>query len=564
MLVRKKPLTLGFSMFLAMLLALSAAVLPPIEGVEAQTGCNYSSASLNPRAAYQQSVNNYLQNIINLPLSVPRPFGFSETIVQPELVVNSADLLQNFNVRFAPIHGRGGIVFYNLNLGANFPPTGTATLPRAAFDQLGVLAYYIYAAPLTAAQLQSVQNLYAVDQVSRRNYAVNLANLARNFTALQNAGADKRVTDYAINSLRNAYNTLSNPAAPAPSPRQVYRQATNAYILLLLLDGTFNQPDLSKYPDLNQIPQSDMESFLVRSSDKFLALSSAATRAPIKTGLNILAIGGSNYDTNRLPVPNGNNMPTASTCAGCFPLPAYDGARITPLTQAQAAPDQVFGQNVLSFAKRFGLLSQFTGVPRTAQSFIYQVNSADQLQFVYATINSTTTYLAFFFARGFPVNGPANQPEFAFSSNTAASASYFFDARFGVTYSAARQAALEIYYADPANAGRRANYGRNLQNLICAYQKIQQDGNLTAEQTVMVKTALETLIAAQSRLNSGGLPDIFLTYKTVSENTPFFIFFNNPNATASQNTLSEAIRMSLNPIGIINYYCVPIVLGNIN
>jgi hypothetical protein len=81
-----------------------------------------------------------------------------------------------------------------------------------------------------------------------------------------------------------------------------------------------------------------------------------------------------NYDTNRLPVINGNNAPTPTQCPGCFPLPAFDNARLTWLTAAQAIPDQVFGTPVRSYLARFGI-TQFVNLT-------YQVNSADQIQAV--------------------------------------------------------------------------------------------------------------------------------------------------------------------------------------
>ena len=164
--------------------------------------------------------------------------------------------------------------------------------------------------------------------------------------------------------------------------------------------------------------------------------------AQIFTGLNILSIGGSNYDTNRLPVVGGNNNPTSTQCNGCFPLADFDTARNTPLSQPQANPAAVFGTNVQAFLQGFEIR-----VP-IARSVDYQVNSADVLQFITDPFRKKddTGFLKVFFAKGFPVNGAANVPEFAFFGMT--SARLDLDASH---YSPGNQDTLSAFYANPAS-----------------------------------------------------------------------------------------------------------------
>jgi hypothetical protein len=463
--------------------------------------------SLKPRAVFDTQVDSLLQNTIGIPTNKLRPNLDVD-------VVNSANVLQISQETFK----RGGTAtqFYT----AGFPVTSTATLPRTVFDDDGVLSFYKVATPLSDTQLQSVQNLYAGDLTSRKNYSVNLANLAKDLTSLSNSGLEsglKNKVDSAINNLRNAYNALSDVTAPAPNPRAVYAQVASVY---RALDNSC---------DLNQ-----------------------NQRSLVETGINILAIGASNYDTNRVPVagtpitPAPQTPPTGTQImAAGFPLVNFDNVRNTPLTAAQSNPAQTFGTNVNSYLQSIGLNNV------NLQNIDYQVNSADKLQAIIVPLGNGRS-LTTFFSTGFPVP-TATAPQVAFKG-TAGVRQYLDVAQ----NSPQTQQQLTNFYANPANAARRTNYGVNLQNLTTAFQQLQQTNGLGQGAKNQIQDALNTLQSATQQLNNGGLPDVLGVYQKLGDNLDSLacsVF------SSQQKDIFKTISGSLLPIGVQNYYLTPISLS---
>lgn len=478
-----------------------------ISNSSASANATTINPSLKPRPAFQQPVNTFLNNTLNLP---------TNKIVgqRANLTVNSANILQNSQLTLKG--GGSATAFYT----GGFPPTSTATLPRLAFDPQGVVSFYRNAGNLNNTQLTSVQNLYAGDLTSRKNYSTNLANLARNLTSLSSAGVDKqaqKTINSALNTLKQGYNSLSDVNAPAPNPRALYAQIANAYKAL--------------------------------SNDCQL---STSQKALVTNGLNILAIGASNYDTNRVPVagtlgtPAPTTPPTAAqaTAAG-FPLPAFDTARKTPLSTAQAMPAQVFGTQVSSYLKSVGLNTD-------PQKLNYQVNSADKLQNIIVPLGRGGT-MTVFFNTGFPV--PAGTaPQVAFNSTVGARR--YLDV---AQNQPATQQQLTTYYANPANATRRTNYNTNLTNLTAGFQQLQS-ARLSSGNQKAVQDSLSTLQAAQSQLASGGLPDILSVYQQLGDNLDK-ITSRQGGLNAQQRDALNTLNGSLLPVGVQNYYLTPVILS---
>jgi hypothetical protein len=469
----------------------------------AQTnGNNCSAVSLNPFASFSNAEANYLSYITNT----------ASTIQQ--ITVNSADVFQYGSFTT----GAATVAQFN----SVFPPTSTANLPRLYLPEGNVVSFYAAAGDLSDTQLAAVQDLYARDLVSRRNYGFNLANLGRYLTGIRNTAngaANQAAIDATIENLRAAYNTLSDTNAAAANPRAIYKQVA----------ATYNQLKLKPQPGS-------------------------------VNGLAILAIGASNYDTNRLPVPGANNTVANTTCNGCFPLADFDVARNQPLSTAQANPVGVFGDNVIKYLNILGINVN------NRNTIDYQVNSADQLQFVslpindfiYApNINARGLRLSFFFASGFPGTLATSPPQTAIIGDSRVPAAT-------LAYNPSLQAVLTNYYNNPANAGRRNNYGVNLRNLICAFSQLSTatsgPGNSPRAKEA-IRNSLQLLTEAQSRLQNGGVPDILAIYLKLGANlaliTPNPLQRNNNTATGFDATLN-AIRSSLLPIGVINYYNVPL------
>ncbi|MFY9226715.1 MAG: hypothetical protein WAQ98_28835 [Blastocatellia bacterium] len=467
------------------------------------------SPSLKPREVFNPQVNTFLKNTISLPTN---KFRDNRTVA----TVNSANVLQSSQISFKG--GGSATSFYT----AGFPPTSVATLPRMAFDKAGTLSFYKSAQPLSDTQLQSVQNLYAGDLTSRKNYSVNLANLASNLTTLRNSGnLDNKLTgkiDTAINNLKTAYNALSDVNAPAPSPRQIYAQVANAY---RALDSSC---------DLNQ-------------NQKNL----------VKTGVNILAIGASNYDTNRVPVagtpitpaPAMRPTPDQAAAAG-FPLPNFNTVRNNPLSQAQANPAQVFGADVTKYLKTIGLNNIDTN------KINYQVNSADKLQFINVPLGDGRSQTVFFNG-GFPV--PAGTAPQATFSGTTGVRQYLDVAK----NSQQTQQRLTAFYADPANAARRNNYNVNLQNLTSAFQQLNQLGNLKDDAKNVVQNSISKLQNAQQQIANGGLPDVLGLYQQLGDNLDKLS--QQQGFNQRQRGVLDTLNGSLLPIGVQNYYFTPIGLS---
>jgi hypothetical protein len=479
--------------------------------VQSQT-CTPTSPSLNPSGTLAPAEQNVLGYVLN------------STAFAPKVVaVNSADQFQ-----YGEAVGPNTVV---TQFNTVFPPTGTANLPRLfVADPVSIARFYDSVGPYSALQLQSVQKLYAKDLTARRNFGINVANLARDLTALRQVPTllpqHLALFDDALTALREAYDALSDVNAPAPDPRSLYRRVAGDYLRL--------------------------------SNDEGVDIGGAR----FALSFNILAIGISNYEINRVPVPGGNNAPMATGCAGCFPFEAFEVTRWRPLSAAQVNPSGVHRANVESFLARFGVdaatLSpdQQTGLG----SFTYQSNSADQLQFVSAAFKAFPgSSMRMFFGPGFPAIAANNLPRFAFDTNADA---YLRSA----TNSALTQHRLLGFYADPANSTLRANYATNLRNLACAFQQLGQDSRLPAEAIMQVQRAQATVAIASKILLGGSLPDVLGTYQSLNENVT--AIFNTLPA-GSRNVLGKGtpidilktIDTSLVPIGVINYYLTPVLLA---
>jgi hypothetical protein len=493
--------------------AISAAVAPR---AEAQSSCNPRAPSLNPSRAFQDSELAYFSYALNSKSFTPRV-----------IAVNSADQFQYALASAQTPTLLSGVTQFN----SVFPPTGTGNLPRLFLsDPLTIGSFYDNVGAYTPDQLTAVQALYALDLTSRRNYALNVTNLARDLTSLRTvptlSPAHLSLFDDALAALRAAYGTLSNSALPAPDPRALYRRL--AADIRLLSDDEGVDIGYTRW-----------------------------TRS-----LDILSIGISNYDTNRIPVPGGANNPNPTACPGCFPLPDFDIVRNQPLSQPQLNPGSVFRSNVEALFARFGVAASALSPDVTTGLgfFDYQVSSADQLQFVHAAFTSfPTSELEIFFASGFPNVGPNNLPSFAFKTNANG---YLNSATSALT----TQRRLLAFYSDPANAARRGNYGKNLQNLLCAFQQLSADPGLPRAALPAVQSSIATLVSASTVLGAGGLPNVLGTYQALNQNlTTVFSLLGagarnvfNPNFT-SIGAL-RTLDLSLVPIGVVNYYFTPIVL----
>ncbi|MBI4853188.1 MAG: hypothetical protein HY819_15460 [Acidobacteria bacterium] len=288
--------------------------------------------------------NSQVNNVLNNSFNLPSGDGFNNSATA--VTRNNAGQIANSRVNF----DRGSVTLFDNN--GSFPPSSTATLPRTVFDKDGILSFYKNSNTLNDDQKNFIQNIYANDLTSRANYQANVTNLAKNLTDIAGDNSNisqtsRREINDALSSLRKAYDTLSDPKAPAPDPRALYSNVAEAY--------------------------------------RALRNDSGAIQNKVDNGLNILSIGASNYELNRLPVGNGNATATppatptaAANAAGAARLAAakgqFDTSRNQPLSDAQGKSAQVFGQQVSSFLNSVGI----NGVDPSKISF--QVNSADQLQ----------------------------------------------------------------------------------------------------------------------------------------------------------------------------------------
>ncbi|MBK7994822.1 MAG: hypothetical protein IPK14_15995 [Blastocatellia bacterium] len=292
--------------------------------------------------------NNQVNNLLN------RNFNLSNDSVANGATTTTRNAAgQTTSSRVAFENGKGAVTLFDNN--GSFPPSSTATLPRSVFDKEGILSFYRNSNTLTNDQKQFIQNIYKQDLTSRANYQANVNNLAKNLTDISNdpgklSETSRREVNDALSSLRSAYDTLSDPNAAAPDPRELYRNVAEAYRALK------NDP--------------------------------AASQDKVNDGLNILSIGASNYELNRLPVGNNPQLPAAPTAdanaAGAARLAAakgqFDVNRNKPLSDAQAKPEQVFGNQVNDFLKSIGAGNV------DPKKISFQVNSADQLQAIQASL----------------------------------------------------------------------------------------------------------------------------------------------------------------------------------
>lgn len=305
-----------------------------------------NAGSLRMTIGTSSDLSNLLNKTLNIPTNAIQPGTTASQL-------NGQGNTQNSTINFA--NNKGSLTLFNNN--GSFPPSSTATLPKAVFDQQGVLSFYQNAQPLSPSQLQSVQQQYAAPNglASRANYAANVANLAKNLTSIQQAGnldpaTNTQITN-TINNLRNAYSTLNNTNSPAPDPRALYSGVAQTYASLST-NGTL----------------------------------SSQQQQQVSTGLNVLGISAANYDVNRVPVAGAAPAPAAAAptaaqtaanqaAAARFPLPNFDTVRTQPLSAAQASPSQTFGSQVAQFLSSIGV----NGVD-VNNNVNFQVNSADQLQ----------------------------------------------------------------------------------------------------------------------------------------------------------------------------------------
>ncbi len=479
--------------------------------MQAQMAAGAGNASLTPRATFNPPERDFLQNTLNLP-----PGAIAN--LKPQ--VSSANQAQSVGIRFA----NGGTAT-QFNTGG-FPPASTATLPRLVFDPKGVLSFYRTSESLSPAQRESVQNLYATDLASRKNYAGNIANLARNLSSIETGKLDaglRRQVDSALGDLKSAYETLSDPSKPAPDPRELYSEVADVY----------------------------------RSLDASRSLS-PAQKSQVGTGLNILSIGASNYDTNRVPVAGtpgtpGTPAPAAPATADAakkagFPLPDFEAARKQPLSAAQGNPAQVFGGDVAKYLKSIGLGNV------DPKSVNFQVNTADKLQAIQVPTGNGQTFTAFF-NNGFPVATSANQPQTAFSG--AGGARQFLDAAKGT---AKNQQTLASFYDDPKNAAARTNYGTNLQNLRTAFERLGRKGDLPAGAERAVRDSLRAIDGAQKQLAGGAVPDVLGLYQRLGDDLDRL---SKPGTglNTAQRQLLTTLNTSLLPVGVSNYFLRPLALS---
>lgn len=452
-----------------------------------------SSPALNPRGTFQGPLNTFLANTFRIPNTTINNNNTS-------LAVNSAGQLQSVEINF----NDGGVMrlFNNLPPSNPFPPQTTAQIPRVYLTLSGVLSYARNAQPLTSTQRDQIANLYAVDRASRRNYGVNVQNLASALTQIKSRGSLDSQTAQAINntiaSLANAYNQIANYAGRSPDPDTVYKQVANTLQLLTQIGGV------------------DDDS--------------------LSTALNILGIGYANYMFNRLPI-NGSNNPVATNAAA---LPAFNAAKA--LSLSQAVPAQVFGDAVSAYLNSIGI----TDIPDLRQ---YQVNSADSLQAVEVSLilnNQTMTVFG-----SFPVTN-TRPPQLIYSGNEGARVF----ARIAADDAATAQR-LRTFYIN--NAAPRAAYVTNLNNLIAGFRVLQTSSNVAIQQV-----ASDTISALQNAVNglnasSPVVPDVLDLYMRVGTALDFITAVDN--LTDSQQQALDTMNRSTFPIGLVNYFARPVVLS---
>lgn len=454
-----------------------------------------STPALNPLGTFQQPLNNFLANIFNIPNN-------NINNGQTSIAVNSANQLQSAELSLT---GGGTIrLFNNLPPSNAFPPQTTAQIPRVYLDGPAVISVANSMQPLSQDQRNQIANLYSVDQGSRRNYGVNVQNIASALTQIKNSSSlDQQTTQLinnAISTLGNAYNQIANYNGRTPDPDTLYKQVATTLQALVGKSGV-NQNSVSN-------------------------------------ALNIVGIGYSNYLFNRLPI-NGTNNPTATTAAA---LPAFNANKA--LSQAQANPNATFGNNVLSYLNSIGI----TGVdPGQIQ---YQVNSADKLQTAAVRIPGSDRVVTLFFNGNFPVTN-TTPPQIEFGG--AKGARDFTRVENG---NATTQQNLVNFYTN--NAQPRANFVANLNNLIVGLQALLGTGDATIER--IVSTNISQLQQAVTGLNANPpqVPNVLNLYKQVGQTLDYVGQVNQNIFNSNQQQSLNILNTSTFPIGITNYYARPV------
>lgn len=489
---------------------------------------------LDPKGTFQTPLKNFLGETFRLSSA-----SYQDDFIS--LAVNSAQGLQYSQIRFNDSKTGYMTLFLGLpgqspngapNAGGAqtpFPPTATAEIPRVVLSPQAVLSYAANSRALTDNQKAAIDLLYNVDLVSRGNYAANLLNLARALNGLRNsASADdvavNAIIDNTIAALASAYGTLADFNANPADPDVIYGIVAAA---------------------IKQLSSSSV-------------FSTNSSQNAFNTALNILEIGYSNYMFNRLPI-NGTNNPTPSTRG---PLPVFSPT--SPLSAAQATPNLVFGQGLRSYLSAVGFPQFFN-----LSNVIYQVNSADRLQSVIIPLENQTMTL-FFTGANFPPTN-ANPPQVCFSTIP----SPFPFMRIGSSVYA------KIANNDPvvaqrvkdffaANAGPRAAYLANLNNLLFGFTTLDSNPNLPAKVRFAVRSSIEKLQNAINGLNQNPavIPDVLTLYKKVSADyddviSGLLASDVRIDFTERQKTALITLGISTLPIGLINYYMRPVILSQV-
>jgi hypothetical protein len=89
-------------------------------------------------------------------------------------------------------------------------------------------------------------------------------------------------------------------------------------------------------------------------------------------------------------------------------------------------------------------------------------------------------------------------------------------------------------------------------------QRIQTQGGLNTASAGAVGTAINQVNGALATLRNGGVPDVFGVYASVASATG--ALDAQTLTGANQNADKDALKITLLPIGIINYFLVPITL----
>ncbi|MBN8722739.1 MAG: hypothetical protein J0M03_07410 [Acidobacteria bacterium] len=489
---------------------------------------------LDPKGAFQTPLKNFLGETFRLSSA-----SYQDDFIS--LAVNSAQGLQYSQIRFSESKTAYMTLFLGLpgqspngvpnagGLQTPFPPTVTSEIPRVVLDPQGVLSYAANSRALTDNQKAAIDLLYNVDLVSRGNYAANLLNLARALNGLRNSASSddigvNEIIDNTIAALANAYGTLADFNANPADPDLIYGIVAAA----------------------------------IRQLSTSSALTSSSSKSAFNTALNILGIGYSNYMFNRLPI-NGTNNPTPSTRG---PLPVFSPT--SPLSAAQATPGLVFGQGLRSYLSAVGFPQLFS-----LSNVVYQVNSADRLQAVIVPLENQTMTLLFTGANFPPTN--ANPPQVCFSTVP----SPFPFMRIGSSVYA------KIANNDPvvaqrvkdffaANAGPRAAYLANLNNLLFGFTTLDSNPSLPPKVRFAVRSAIEKLQTAINGLNQNPaiIPDVLTLYKKVSADyddviSGLLASDVRINFTDRQKTALITLGISTLPIGLINYYMRPVILSQV-